>query len=188
MAAMDAKTTPEAWGCAALAEGARRSGGASVWRRGPNILPSQRFSSVTRAIGNKAGCDLCKMARRVAITSSGASANGGRDRTIRKKVNGHGMRALQRSLAGRSSLQHLRRTLGLFHQPAREHGASIFFNPLIEKSADLLAKIRGMTKPREFIALERSARSREQKLPRRLGLVAGHTILLENSLRKITQQ
>jgi hypothetical protein len=34
----------------------------------------------------------------------------------------------------------------LFHEPAREHGGSVFLQPLIEEGADLLAEIGGVAK------------------------------------------
>jgi hypothetical protein len=36
--------------------------------------------------------------------------------------------------------------------------------------------------------LQRSARSREKELPRRLGLVTGHASLLMNSVRRVTRK
>ena len=65
--------------------------------------------------------------------------------------------------------------LGIFallHQPAGEHGGSVFFQPGIEKLANFLAEIGGMTQTREFIALKTVPRGREKELPRRLRGVA----------------
>ena len=66
----------------------------------------------------------------------------------------------------------------LLDQPAGKHGAGVFVDPLVEQSANLLAEIGGMGKAREFIALERSTRSREKEFPRRLGWGTGHDGLL----------
>jgi hypothetical protein len=159
-------------------------------------LPSRRRTKldtllnhwVSKAISGKAGGELRKMPRKIAITSRWAAVCGRRDRPIRKKIIGHGMSVLQQSLAGRGGLQHLRRALALLHQPAREHGASILFKPKIEKRADLLAEIGGMVETREFVALQRSARSREKELPRWLGLVADHAGLLKSSVIRVTRQ
>jgi len=52
--------------------------------------------------------------------------------------------------------------------------------PLVEQRADLLPEIGGMAEAREFIALQRGARSGEKELPRRLGFLAMHTVLLED--------
>jgi len=174
-----------AWGWEAFAENAVGSDLPSPWRRRPDTLRSQQINS---AISGKAGGECCNMLRKIAITSSWAAVCGGRYFPIRKKIIGHDMSAPQRRFAGRSGLQHLRRALALLHQPAREHGAGVLFKPLIEKRADLFTEIGGMVKTREFVALQRGARSREKKLPRRLGLMTGHVSLLQDSVRKITRK
>jgi hypothetical protein len=172
-------------GCEALVKNAEACGLPSLRRMTLDTLLNHW---VSKAIRGKAGGELRKMPREIAITSRWAAVCGRRDRPIRKKIIGHGVFALQRRIAGGSGLQHLRRTLALLHQPAREHGASILFKPLIEKCADLLAEIGGMVETREFVALQRSARSREKELPRRLGLVTGHASLLMNSVRRVTRK
>jgi hypothetical protein len=172
-------------GCEALVKNAEACGLPSLRRMTLDTLLNHW---VSKAISGKAGGELRKMPREIAITSRWAAVCGRRDRPIRKKIIGHGMSALQRSLAGRRGLQQLRRALAQLHQPAREHGASILFKPKIEKRADLLAEIGGMVETREFVALQRSARSREKELPRWLGLVAGHAGLLKNSVVMITCQ
>jgi hypothetical protein len=63
-------------------------------------------------------------------------------------------------------------SLLLFHQPARQHGRGILLDPGIQQLIDFLAQVGGMAQPREFVALQRGMRSREQKLPRRLSPVA----------------
>jgi len=78
------------------------------------------------------------------------------------------------SIHSQSVFLNLLRTLPLFHQPAREHGGGIFLDPKIEKRADLLTEIGGMAETREFITLQRVARSGEKKLPRRLGFAVVH--------------
>jgi hypothetical protein len=182
---MDEERKCGARGCEAFAENAETSGLPSLRRRKLDTLLNQRASS---AISGKAGGESRKMRRTIVITSKWAAVCGREDLPIRKKIIGHGMAALQQSLAGRRGLQHVRRALALLHQPAREHGASILFKPLIEKRADLLAEIGGMVETREFVALQRSARSREKELPRRLGLVTGHASLLMNSVRRVTRK
>jgi len=81
-----------------------------------------------------------------------------------------------------------RGSFALLHEPARQHGAGVFLEPLIEKGANLLAKIGGVAQARKFIALERVARGREKKLPRRLWLGTGHRSLLWNKGRIVTLQ
>ncbi len=141
-----------------------------------NTLPSQRASHAARG---KASGELCKSSRKIAITSRRAAICGWRNRSIRKKVIGHGMSGSQRRLAGGSEVQRLRRTLALLHQPARQHGGGVLLEPLVEQRADLLSEIGGMAEAREFIALQRGARSREKEFPRGLRLLAVHKVLLE---------
>ena len=129
-------------------------------------------------------CPKKRMEAAKNLTASGRTARWGlRSRLIREEIIGHRMRAV-RPIAGARfggglCLCDARRALTLLHQPAREHGGGIFLQPGIEHLADLFAEIGGMTKPRKFVALERIARSREQKLPRRLRLMHGHSILQE---------
>ncbi len=124
--------------------------------------------------------------RKIAFTSSGASVCGRRDRPIRKKVIGHGMSVFRESFKRRRVFLCLLRAFPLLHQPARQHGRGIFLHPKVEKRANLLAEISSMVETREFIALQRVSRSREKKLPRRLGLVVVHAGLLESDIRTLT--
>ena len=64
--------------------------------------------------------------------------------------------------------------LALLHQPARQHGGAIFFNHLIQQGNRFLAQIGDVSEPRQFVALQRIARRRQQKLPRRLNAETGH--------------
>ena len=146
-----------------------------------NTLPSQRAS---RAARGKASGELCKSSRKITITSRWAAICGRENRPIRKKVIAHGMSGSQRWLVGGSGLQHLRRTPALLHQPARQHGGGSFLEPLVEKRADFLPEIGGMAEAREFIALQRGARSREKEFRRGLRLLAMHEVLLETAYLK----
>ena len=146
-----------------------------------NTVPSQRASHAARG---KSSGEPCKSSRKIAITSRRAAICGWRNRSIRKKVIGHSMSGSQRGLAGGSGLRHLRRALALLHQPARQHGGGILLEPLVEKRADFLPEIGGMAEAREFIALQRGARSRENEFPRGLRLLAVHKGLLEAEVVK----
>jgi len=84
------------------------------------------------------------LGRKRRFTSSRAPICGRRDRSIRKKVIGHGVSVLGERFASGSVFQRRLRALPLLHQPARQHGGGIFFHPKIEKRADLLAEIGGM--------------------------------------------
>src|SRR5712664_612810 len=141
-----------------------------------NTLASQRASHAARG---KASGELCKSSRKIAITSRWAAIGGRGTRPIRKKIIGHGMSGSQRRLASGSGLQRLRRALALLHQPARQHGGGSLLEPLVEQRADLFSQIGGMAEAREFIALQRGARSREKEFPRGLRLLAVHEVLLE---------
>ena len=132
------------------------------------------------SVSGVAGGKLRVNERKELFTSSRASICGRRDRPIRKKIIGHGMSIFRERFTGGNVFQHLRQALPLFHQPARQHGGGILLHPNIEKHADFLAEIGGMAETREFIAVKGVSRSREQKLPRGLGLVMVHRGLLGN--------
>lgn len=137
---------------------------------------------------------------KIRCTSHGASDFYRWRRSIRKNIIGHGMRRGtwhgaghgtgrgmavrgEEALAGRE-FRYAGRPFSLLDQPAREKGAGVFFHPLIEQSANLLAEIGGVGKPRKFVALKRITRSREEKLPRRLGWGTGHGSLLRGTCAK----
>lgn len=67
----------------------------------------------------------------------------------------------------------LRRALALLDQQTRQHGGRAFLQPLIEKRRNLFPQIRGTRQAREFVALQRRLRRREQELPAGLGRVMG---------------
>ena len=134
---------------------------------------------VSETLSGKNGGELWIAPREIAFTSRGAAVCRRRDRPIRKKIIGHAMPVLRRQSGGVRGFLWVRRTFPLLHQPAREHGRGILLDPLVEKGADLLAKIGGMTETREFIALQRIARSREKELPRRLHVGTDHEGLLK---------
>jgi hypothetical protein len=97
---------------------------------------------------------------------------------LREKIIGHSVRSIEPRFRPGDSIRDLRRTLALLHQPASQHGRGVLFQPLVEQGTDLLAEIGGMTQARQFIGLQRIARGGQKKLPRRLGVVPGHGILL----------
>jgi hypothetical protein len=181
---------------AMFAEGRRRAGygeafegnAGGSWRK---LLERTRLATPPGLIdhgfvsGKVAGKQLMER-RKMAFTSSGAPVCGRRDCPIRKKIIGHGMSVFRKRFRGRDVLVRLLRTFPLLHQPARQHGRGIFLHPKIEKRANLLAEIGGVAETREFVALQRVARSREQKLPRRLGLVVVHASLLAAGARTLT--
>ena len=167
--------------CAGCAE-ARKLGSRHLMEA--NTPLSQRASNRTSV--NSSG-ELCESSQKMAISSRWAAICGRRPRPIPKKIIGHCMSAFRRRFARGSGLQHLRWTLALLHQPAGQHGGSILLEPLVEKRDDLLPEIRSMAETREFVALQRVTRSREKELPRGLGLLARHAVLLEYGMHKLTR-
>ena len=102
-------------------------------------------------------------------------------RSIREKIIGHSMRGLASRFTGSRSPVIARRllacrasrggVLAFLHQPARQHGRGVFFQPGVEQLSDLLAEIGGVAQARKLVTLQGIARSRVQELPRRLGFV-----------------
>lgn len=104
-----------------------------------------------------------------AFSCSGAW-NMSRARRIRENIIGHRMTSFAPLVFDR------RRSgfaLTMLHEPSREHGRRSFLDPLIHERSHLLAKVRGVAKPREFVGLKTVARCRQQEFPRRLNVVAG---------------
>ncbi len=179
-----------------LAEGRGRArcGEAFEGNAGPNEWTSPQHTTPATPpepighgfVSEKTARKLLMERRKMAFTSSGAPVCGRRDGPIRKKIIGHGVSVFRKSFHGRNVLMRLLRTFALLHQPARQHGRGIFLHPKIEKRANFLAEIRGMAETREFVALQRVARSGEQKLPRRLGFAMVHASLLAIGSRTLT--
>ena len=120
--------------------------------------------------------------------SSGTAVCGRRSTPIRKKIIGHGMFLPRATFTRVRGFRLVRGRFALLDEPARQHGASVFLEPLIEKRANFLAEIGGVTQAREFVALERVARGREKKLPRRLRLGTKHRGLLTGEGSMLTHQ
>jgi hypothetical protein len=138
---------------------------------------------VSAAHNGRVNGELSNAYRKIAFTSSKAAVCGRRRPPIRQYIIGRNMPALRQQIAGARRFLGVWRALPLLDQPAREHGSGVFLHPLVEKRGNLLAEIRRMTEPREFIGLERRSRGREQELPRGLGSGADHLGLL---LRKVS--
>jgi hypothetical protein len=137
-------------------------------------------------VRGKTGSKLLMERRKMAFTSSGAPICGRRDRPIRKKIIGHGMSVFPKCFRGRNVLLHLLRVLPLLHEPACQHGRGIFLHPKIKQRANFLAEIGGVAETREFVALQRIARCREKKLPRRLSSAMVQMSLLATGARTVT--
>ncbi len=140
-------------------------------REMPRTLPGPNGCSSASA---RAGGTLRIERRKIDFTSSSASVCGRRDRPLRKKIIGHGMSVFSWTFSGGSVFRRLLRPSPLLHQPARQHGGGVFFHPQVEKRPNLLTEVSSMAETREFITLQRVARSGEKKLPRGLGFVVVH--------------
>lgn len=159
-----------AWGCEAFVENAGASDSPRPWRK---RLDTPRSHRVNSAMRGKARAESCQITRKMAITSSRATVCVRWGLPIHKKIIGHDMSPSRAGLTGRR-VHGMRRVFALLHQPARQHGRSIFFEPLVEQCADLLAQIRGVVQPRQLIALQTIPGSRKQEFPRRLCSISGH--------------
>jgi hypothetical protein len=68
-------------------------------------------------------------------------------------------------------------TIRVLDQPARQHGRGVFLHPTLQQLGDFLAQIGGVRQAGKLIALQRVTRSRQEKVPRGLGAVAGQKVL-----------
>lgn len=120
------------------------------------------------------GRETALRSSQISCTSRRTSNFGRWDGSIRKNIIGHRMRPRREQFLCWGRLWRLAKPLRVIDQQAREHGASTFFDPLVNQRSNLLAEIGGVSQAREFVALKGIARSREKKLPRRLGWATGH--------------
>jgi hypothetical protein len=165
---------------------ARRCGALGEGAMGATLEPLRSLRPGTplgllasAALGGKAGGELSNTSRKIAFTSSVAAVCRRGDRPIRKNIIGRSVSGLRQQIADAGRFLCSRRVLTLLNQVAREHSCRVLLHPLIEKRGNLLAEIGRVIETREFIALERIARSREQELPRWLGEGTSHGGLLE---------
>ena len=107
-------------------------------------------------------------------TSGWTPVYGLRGGSIRKKVIGHGMRAIVTRLSLGKHVGQPRRSFSLLNQQARQHGCGVLVDPLVNQGGDLLAEIGGVRQTRQFKTLQGVPRSRKQELPRWLGRAGSH--------------
>lgn len=117
-----------------------------------------------------AGPRLQKPAASSAFSSIGRL----RDVAIDKKVIGHSGDVKRPLFAARGSVRGTRGAVPLFQKQPGDRGIGLIREPLVHEGRDFLAQIGGVGEARQFKALERSFRSRQQKIPRRLVQTAGH--------------
>ena len=130
-----------------------------------------RLAGAAGALGETGGKPVM-WARKTGVTSLCVASGRRRHRRIREKVIGHGWRARAPQIGVVQRFRAFDGTIALLHEPARKHSRGIFLEPLIQQRAHLLAKIRGVGQPCEFVALQRVFGRGEQELPGRLGRVA----------------
>jgi hypothetical protein len=174
------------WGCG----GAHRFEwpAVGVAARVVDLIRGTAGRTVRRCFGGssllaESGSQIGFLAHVPGLHSRTSAKFGRRARSIDEKVIGRSMRRLASRVGRRSPLISCRgwrifRPLGgampgfaLLHQPARQHGCGVFFQPGIEQLRDLLAEIGGVTEPRKLITLQRVPGRREKELPRWLGSV-----------------
>ncbi len=80
------------------------------------------------------------------------------DDGVDEKIIGHRMRVGGGAGVGGLAI-FLFLAFAILHEPAGEHGAGVFVEPLVEQGADLLAEIGGVAEASEFIRLQGIARS-----------------------------
>ena len=152
-----------------------------VIRDGGGREASVKNSKISRT--SRGIADFCRWGGSIRKNIIGHRMRRGTRHGIGREVGARGKQALAQGVLGSAG-----GPFALLDQPAREHGAGVLFHPLIEQRANLLAEIGGMGKTRKFVALERIPRSREKKLPRRLGWGTGHDSLLRIDTCKIIHQ
>ena len=142
-------------------------------------LGSPGDSVLLAEMGRKTGWPGYVVGRR-----SGAGAKiGRRARLIHEKVIGHDLAVFAPGIGRRTAvavrcgrydrlaLLAGRGAFALLHQPTRQHGRGVLFEPGIEQLRDLLAEIGSMAQTRKFVTLQRITGRRQKKLPGRLGFV-----------------
>ena len=155
------------------------AGGTQRWRATPRDEASaqgipQRTLAVSNVRAKKRTAG--ENAVRAADENSGVAASTvGRNESINQKVIGRTMTVGGSGLRGRRIFRRgIHGEGALLDEPTGEIRSGVFFEPLIEQGSDFLAQIGGVSEAREFIGLERIARSREKEFPGGLGAGLRH--------------
>lgn len=165
-----------AWPVARSMEAARAAVSHTVLRcfGGCGVTAGSReksiFSAHVAGLRSRTGTNLGGCGRLIHKKVIGRSTGGlGASRGRRTALGGRGRQRMvtrfERSLLAGGQVFAL-------HQPARQHGRGIFFQPGIEQLRDFLAEISGMAKARELITLQRVAGRGKKELPRWLGSIS----------------
>lgn len=93
---------------------------------------------------------------------------------IRQKIIGHSCRDGSRLAQRFRGHDRGNLAFSVLHQPASQHRATIFLDPLVYQGGDFLSQIRSMAKPGQFVALQTISRCGQQEFPRRGNSAAGH--------------
>jgi hypothetical protein len=151
--------------------------------RQPAPLNGRLRRMAQSALRGETGAGLSIGSRKIPFPSSGTGTHRPSGGPIRKNIIGHrmasGIAAPQEQFFGGRRFGRSCGPLALSNQQAREHGAGVFFEPLIKQGGNFLLEIGRVIETREFVALKRIAGSREKELPGRLGFGTGHRRLLE---------
>lgn len=157
------------WGAVARRESAR---GASAFAWAPRS--TRLGSAASQGVGGIFRSSAAYKLQHPCKTSGWTPVYGLRGGSIRKKVIGHGMRAIVAGLSLRKHVGLPRRSFSQLNQQARQHGCGVLVDPLVNQGRDLLAEIGGVRQTRQFKTLQGVPRSRKQELPRWLGRAGGH--------------
>jgi hypothetical protein len=158
------------WGEALARKFSARVAGA--FARAPRSTPLS--SAANQSIGDIFSAKAANSLRKRCKTSGWIAGCALRSVSIRKKVIGHGMRAIAPGFRVGKDAWRPAGTFPLFEKPARQHGGGVLLHPLINQRSNFLAEIGSMGQAGQFKALQGVPRSRKQELPRWLSRAGGH--------------
>jgi hypothetical protein len=146
-------------------------GGTAQWKFGKAGVGASRREFERRSSNSEKGAIDALHSWKIGCSLDGIARLGRRDRPLRKKIIGRAS-ALSgggRAVFGRCSWHSVNvgacrvRLLSLQHQHASEHRLGAFFQPLIQQSRNLLSQVGRMAAAGKLVALQRGARSGQQK-------------------------
>ena len=146
--------------------------GEGAWVR---LRPRTRLGvASSQSVGDASSLKTANKLQLPCKTSGCAAIYGVRSGAIRKKIIGRGMRVIAARAGFGKQVRGARGTFALLQKQPRQHSGRIFFLPIIEQRDDFLSQIGGVREAGQFVALQGTARSGEQKIPRWLRRAGGH--------------
>ena len=145
---------------------------AGAFARAPRSTPLS--SEANQSIGDIFTSRTTNNLRKPCKTSRWAACCALRSGSIRKKIIGHGMRAIVPGFHVGKYVWRAAGSFPLLEKPARQHGGGVLLHPLINQRGNFLAEIGRMSQAGQFKALQGVPRSRKQELPRWLSRAGGH--------------